>query len=134
HYPPGQGVHLRAPGPLTVTSIRRTRYLTSAFRTGAEDYALDLNVCGDVRVSLGHIVSLPGSLAGLIQPGGCQQYSTANETVQACYTRVSQAVNAGGPLGAVGGSTAMAFDFGVYDRRHHNAFANPGRFQGQMSQ
>jgi hypothetical protein len=34
----------------------------------------------------------------------------------------------------VGGVTAGAFDFGVYDRRHHNAFANPGRYQGQMSE
>jgi hypothetical protein len=133
-YLEGKGVALRAPGPLTITSIRRTRYLASTFRTGAEDFALELNVCGDVRVSLGHIVSLAPELAGLIQPGGCQQYSTANETVEACYTRLERAVAAGAPLGTVGGATAGAFDFGVYDRRHHNAFANPARFPGQMSE
>jgi hypothetical protein len=130
----GRGVPLRAPGPLVLTSIRRTRYLASAFRTGAEDYALDLDVCGDVRVSLGHIVSLPDELGRLIQPGGCQQYSTANETVEACYTKVERPVAAGAPLGTVGGATAMAFDFGVYDRRHHNTFANPGRYTGQMTE
>jgi hypothetical protein len=132
-YVAGQGVPLRSPGPLTITSIRRTRYLSSPFRAGAEDFALDLNVCGAVRVSLGHIVTLPDELARLIQPAGCQSYSTANETVEACYTRVNRPV-AGAPLGTVGGPTALAFDFGVYDRRHQNRFANPARFAGQMSE
>jgi hypothetical protein len=133
-YLAGQGIALRAPGPLTVTSIRRTRYLISSFRAGAEDYALDLKVCGEVRVTLGHIVGLTDELARLIQPGGCQQYSTANETVEACYTRIEHPLAAGAPLGTAGGSTAMAFDFGVYDGRHHNTFANPARYQGQMSE
>jgi len=130
----GQGVPLRAPGALTVTSIRRTRYLASSFRTGAEDYALDLAVCGAVRVTLGHIVSLSAELEALIQPGGCQRYSTANEMVEACYTRVDKQVAAGAPLGTVGGMTAGAFDFGVYDHRHRNTFANPSRFAGQMTE
>jgi hypothetical protein len=132
-YLTGQGIPLRAPGAGTLTSIRRTRYLASPFRTGAQDFALDLSICGAVRVSLGHIVSLPDALEALIQPGGCQQYSTANETVEACYTRVSRPVAAGDPLGIVGGPTAGAFDFGVYDTRHHNAFANPQRYSGQMA-
>jgi hypothetical protein len=42
-------------------------------------------------------------------------------------------VAAGDPLGTVGGPTAGAFDFGVYDSRHHNAFANPQRYTGQMA-
>jgi hypothetical protein len=133
-YVQGQGIPLRAPGPLTLTSIRRTRYLASTFRTGGEDFALDLNVCDDVRVTLGHIVSLPEALAALVQPGGCQQYSTANETVESCHTRVKRAITAGEPLGTVGGATALAFDFGVYDRRHHNTFANPTRYGEQMIQ
>jgi hypothetical protein len=133
-YLDGTGVPLRAPGPLVLATLRRTRYLSSPFRTGAEDYALELNVCSDVRVMLGHIVSLPDELAHLIQPGGCQQYSTANEQVEACYTHVDRKVAAGAPLGTVGGATAMAFDFGVYDHRHHNSFANPGRYQGQMTE
>jgi hypothetical protein len=131
-YLDGQGIPLRAPGAATLVSIRRTRYLASTFRTGAQDFALDLSICGAVRVSFGHIVTLPDALAALIQPGGCQQYSTANETVEACYTRVSRPIAAGDPLGTVGGPTAGAFDFGVYDSRHHNAFANPQRHNGQM--
>jgi hypothetical protein len=133
-YLTGQAIALRAPGPLTLTSIRRTRYLASSFRTGAEDYQLEANVCGAVRLSLGHIASLPAELASLIQPGGCTSYSTANETVEACYTRVAREIAAGTPLGTVGGPTAPAFDFGVYDSRHHNAFANPRRYNSQMSQ
>jgi hypothetical protein len=132
-YLEGQGVALRAPGPLTLVSVRRTRYLASSFRTGGEDYALDLQVCGAVRVSLGHLVTLAPALAALIQPGGCQTYSTANETVEACYTRTSHPVAGGEPLGTVGGETAPAFDFGVYDERHHNVFANPARFESQMA-
>jgi hypothetical protein len=129
----GTGIALRAPGAATLTSIRRTRYLTSTFRAGAEDYVVELAVCSAVRVSFGHLVSLAEPLAALVQPGGCQQYSTANETVQACYTRVNRPVAAGEALGAVGGATAGAFDFGVYDSRHHNRFANPARYGQQMS-
>ena len=131
-YVNGTGVALRAPGPLTLTSLRRTRYLASPFRTGAEDFALELEVCSAVRVTFGHIVHLPDELAGLLQPGNCQQYNTANETVEACYSRAERRLPAGAPLGTVGGMTAGAFDFGLYDRRHHNAFANPARFNGQM--
>jgi hypothetical protein len=131
-YLQGRGIALRAPGPVTVVNIRRTRYLASTFRTGAEDFALDLQVCADVRVVLGHLVTVPDELAALLQPGGCQQYSTANETVEMCNIRTSRAVAAGQPLGTVGGDTAGAFDFGAYDRRHHNAFANSGRYGEQM--
>jgi hypothetical protein len=133
-YLAGQGLTLRAPGPLTLLGVRRTRYLRSAFRTGNEDHALDLAVCGAVRVTLGHVVTLAPALAALIQPGGCQTYSTANETVETCSTPVSRPVLAGEVLGTVGGETALAFDFGLYDRRHRNAFANPARFEGQMTQ
>jgi hypothetical protein len=133
-YLAARGVPLVAPGPLTVTSIRRTRYLASAFRAGSEDHALDLAVCGSVRLSIGHVVSLSSELAALIQPGGCQRYDTANESVEACYTRVDRRVEAGAPLGTVGGDTAGAFDFGVYDRRHRNTFANQGRVGDQMRQ
>jgi hypothetical protein len=133
-YLTGTGVALRAPEAMTVIGVRRTRYLTSPVRTGAEDHALDLKVCAEVRVTLGHIASLTPELVGLIQPGGCQTYSTANETVETCYTQLAHAVAAGAPLGTVGGVTARAFDFGVYDRRHHNRFANPARFAGQMSE
>src|SRR4051794_23071086 len=37
----GQGVVLRAPGDLTIVSVRRTTYLESSFRTGMKDFALD---------------------------------------------------------------------------------------------
>jgi hypothetical protein len=126
------GVTLRAPARLTVLRVRRTHYLASPFRTGAQDFALELSVCSAIQLSIGHITSLSPALAALIEPGGCSTYSTANETVEACLTAVSKNVDAGEVLGTVGGPTAAAFDFGVYDRRHHNQFANPARFASQQ--
>jgi hypothetical protein len=125
-------VPLLAPGNLEVTAIRRTRYLASSIREGAVDFALELRACSAVRVSIGHIVSLSPKLASYIQAQGCQTYSTANETVEACYTNLHQTVSAGELIGTVGGQTAGAFDFGIYDSRHKNVFVNPDRYQGQM--
>lgn len=128
----GQGVTLRMPGDLTIIGIRRTTYVQSPFRTGMNDYALDLALCSAVRVTIGHIVTLTEAIERQIRPGGCDRYSTANETVDACYTRVHLPIPAGTEIGTVGGTTAGAFDFGVYDRRHTNRFANPGRYIDQM--
>jgi hypothetical protein len=124
------GVTLRAPGALQIVRLRRTSYLRSSFRAGVQDHAIEARVCGAVDVTIGHVVTLIPSLEALLQPGGCSTYSTANETVEACYTSVDRRVAAGEELGTVGGPSAGAFDFGVYDRRQHNVFANPARFPG----
>ena len=55
-------------------------------------------------------------------------YSTADETVQQCENSANIAMAAGEAIGTVGGPSAGAFDFGLYQPGHHNVFVNPSRY------
>jgi hypothetical protein len=127
----GTGIPLLAPAAARVTSVSRTRYLVSPFRQGQTDHSVILKLCGSFTLRFSHIVTVSAPIASEITSSGCEQYSTANETVQSCTNEhASVEVAAGETLGTVGGPTAGAFDFGLYDASHDNYFVNPGRYSG----
>lgn len=129
----GIGIPLSAPGALRITTVRTTRYLTSPFRMGQFDYAIYGNTCGGYTFNLGHlttVVSKIGSQTGT----NCTTYSTSEETVEACLNdHADISIAAGEALGTVGGATAGAFDFGLYQTGHSNGFVNSGRFSSMTN-
>ena len=132
-YITGTGVPLSAPGALRVTTVRKTRYLTSPFRAGQSDYAIYATVCRDVTINLGHITTVVSKIES--QTGtNCQTYSTVDETVEACLNdHADISFTAGEAIGTVGGPTAGAFDMGVYDSSHSNGFVNAFRFSSMTN-
>lgn len=130
-YVNGAGIPLLAPAAARVTSVSRTRYLVSPFRQGQADHSLVLKLCGSFTLRFSHIVTVSAPIAAEITTSGCERYSTANEAVESCTNdHASVEVTAGETLGTVGGPTAGAFDFGLYDAGHDNYFVNPGRYSG----
>jgi hypothetical protein len=124
----GTGITLSSPGALRVTSVRTTHYLVSPFRQGQSDYSVTGNTCSGYTLTLGHIQTVVGKVES--QTGSaCETYSTANETVQACRNdNADIPFAAGEAIGTVGGATAGAFDFGLYQNGHQNFFVNPSRY------
>ena len=123
----GTGVSLVSPGNLRLTGISRATYLVSPFRQGLSDHAIDFSVCGSIHGRFGHVVTLIDGLAARLTGGSCTTYNTADEQVESCRFPVDTSVSAGDALGTVGGATAGAFDFGLYDDNHRNAYVNPSR-------
>ena len=127
-YITGTGINLVAPAAARITSIGQTRYLISPFRQGQSDYKVTAKLCGSYQLVLGHLVTVVDRIATQIKTSDCRTYSTANETVETCESRADVDVAVGETLGTVGGATAGAFDFGLYDSRQQNFFVNPGRY------
>ncbi|HSL69796.1 MAG TPA: hypothetical protein VK864_06110 [Longimicrobiales bacterium] len=134
-----EGAQIFSPGNIQITRLRRVRYLVSPRRQGAEDYATEFQVCQDVSGWFGHVTSLASSIP-VPQNGwrDCQQYSTADETVETCSATLDKVtVTAGQPIGRGGHSIAlglMGLDFGLRDRRVNNFYIarsrhNPDTFQ-----
>src|SRR5438552_8903184 len=79
----GTGITLSSPGPIRVTSVKSTQYLSSPFRAGQSDYGVTAAACSGYQLLLGHIQSVVSKIQS--QTGNnCQTYSTANETVKSC--------------------------------------------------
>jgi hypothetical protein len=123
----GTGIPLSSPGAFRITQVKTTHYLASTFRAGQSDFGLEGNLCGGYQLGLAHIQSLVSKIQSHTG-GNCTTYSTANETVQSCYNETDIELSAGEPIGTVGGASAAAFDFGVYQTGHQNAFVNPSRY------
>lgn len=123
----GTGVTLSSPAALRVTEVKSTQYLSSPFRAGLSDYAITASGCGNHRISLGHIQTVVPKIQDHVGTN-CDTYSTADETVKACRNSTDISLTAGETIGTVGGATAPAFDFGVYQTGHSNGFVNPGRY------
>lgn len=123
----GTGVTLSSPAPLRITEVRTTQYLSSPFRAGLSDYAITTAACGGHTVSFGHIQTAVAKIQDQVGTN-CETYSTADETVKACRNSTNISLAAGETIGTVGGATAPAFDFGVYQTGHTNGFVNPGRY------
>ncbi len=121
------GVPLVSPGSLHITELARTSYLVSPWRQGQNDYTVRFAVCGAIHGHFGHVTTLVDSLSAHLTSGSCTTYNTADEQIESCRFAVDIRVSAGEALGTVGGATALAMDFGLYDDSHRNAFVNPSR-------
>jgi hypothetical protein len=126
----GTGITLVAPAAVRITSIRRNRYLLSPFRPGQSDYAVSAKLCGSYHLVLGHIVTVVDRIAAQASSSGCWTYSTSDETVESCENQRADVELACATIGTVGGATAGAFDFGLYDSRQQNFYVNPRRYSG----
>jgi hypothetical protein len=126
-----ENVPVASPGRIQITEVRRVTYVTSPTREGERDYAVFFSACEDVEGWLGHLISLAPGIPDNASGSGCQTYSTADETVEACTLRVDGfTLEAGDALGAGGLSAARGFlglDFGLLDSRVSNFYANPAR-------
>lgn len=130
----GTGVTLVSPSSFRITSVTQTHYLSSPFRNGQSDYAVKGSVCAGHELLLGHLQSLVGKIQ-TAATGNCSTYSTADETVQQCRNdSVDVSMAAGETIGTVGGASAGAFDFGLYQPGHQNFFVNPSRYSSQTLQ
>jgi hypothetical protein len=127
-YITGTGITLSSPGPFHITGVRTTHYLMSTFRGGQSDYSVNGNVCNGYQLALGHLQTIVSKIQS--QTGSdCMTYSTADETVQACRNDSANIeITAGETIGTVGGASAGAFDFGLYQTGHQNTFVNPSRY------
>jgi len=112
---------------MQINYVKTTHYLTSPFRAGESDYSVGANLCNDYSLVLGHIQTVVSKIQSHTG-GDCQTYSTANETVQSCYSDTNIEMAAGEAIGTVGGATAGAMDLGLYQNNHQNVFVNPSRF------
>jgi hypothetical protein len=124
----GTNIPLSSPAPYRITSVRTTRYLASTFRAGQSDYSISGTLCSGYQLGLNHLQTVVAKIQSETG-GGCTTYSTANETIEAC-TKDGASIDfsAGEQLGTVGGASAAAFDFGLYQTGHQNAFVNPSRY------
>lgn len=126
-----EGVPVSSPGNLRITGLRRTRYLASPTRQGEADFAVEFSVCRNVTGWFGHLTSLSGAFPSSISWTGCQTYSTADETVEACTASPSGlTLSAGAAMGTAGMSAALgllALDFGLLDDRVTNTYLSPSR-------
>jgi len=126
------GVPVRAPGAMAVTGLRRTTYVVSPNRQGEQDYAVEFRVCREVTGWFGHLTALASTIpTDQLAWTGCQTYSTADETVEACSANPRDLVlEAGADLGTGGLSAALGLglDFGLLDSRVRHFYAAPHRY------
>ncbi|MEK6700586.1 MAG: hypothetical protein AABZ10_16260, partial [Nitrospirota bacterium] len=121
------GVQLVSPGNLHITGLVRSRFLVSPWRQGESDYTIDYAACATISGRFGHVTTLVDGLAAQLNGGSCSTYNTADEEIEYCTFPVDIPVSAGDALGTVGGPTAGAFDFGLYDDSRQNYYINPSR-------
>jgi len=132
-YLSAEGAAVHAPGPMQITRLRRTTYITSPRRQGKTDFTAEFQVCQQVSGWLAHLTTLAASIPS---PSGgwkdCQRYNTATETVETCSGALDNfTLAAGAPLGTGGLSIAlglMGLDFGLLDSRVDNFFVARWRF------
>ena len=128
----GTGIMLSSPAPLKITEVRTNTYLSSPFRQGQTDYAITAAACAGHTVLFGHITTAVDKIQSQVG-SNCETYSTATETVKACRNNTNISLTAGETIGTVGGATAGAFDFGVYQTSHSNGFINSSRFSRETN-
>ena len=118
-----------APVDLTVTQIRRVKYVTSPSRPGYEDYAIFFQVCDEVKGHFGHVTQVDASLVPPASQLECQTYSTVDETVESCSANTEIRVTQGTQM-ATSGSAAHspAIDMGMSDSSVSDGFINPSRY------
>jgi hypothetical protein len=128
-YLKGVAIPFRAPANLQLWNLRRVTYVASPTRQGETDFAVEFKLCDTIVGIFGHMPTLSSRLMAMIQSPHCDRYSTADETVEACIMQNIAGVTlaAGEVLGTVGGKSAGAFDFDLYDYNHMNRFTNPER-------
>jgi hypothetical protein len=121
-----EGLTLRAPGDIAVTSLRRVRYSGPSVPPGQEDYAIFFQVCSELTGWFGHVVALsPTWSPGTVTYGDCQTYSVIWATVESCEARnLDIKVLAGTDLATTGAVT----DVGMVDQRVTNFYVSPWRF------
>jgi hypothetical protein len=126
-----EGVPLYSPGEIQARRLRRTTYVASPGRQGQTDYSIEFDVCEDVRGWFGHVTSLSDAFPAALDWSNCVTYSTADETVQTCFSSRTIRLTAGQLLGTAGMSAALGylgFDFGLEDRRVNNFYVARWRF------
>lgn len=123
---------LRAPSNIVITEVQRITYLTSLARQGQKDYFLKFSICETLSGIFGHLVSVVPSIDSLSSSGSCQIFSTAEETIQSCSTRIALPVSSGEIIGTGGGDTSSAVAFGLYDSKIQNTFITPSRYSNAL--
>ena len=78
------------------------------------DYAIELKLCRQYKVILGHVLTVISDLENVIasQSGRCEEYSTGGASFRQCWYSLERFYNAGTVIG-----TANGIDLGAYDRR-----------------
>ena len=121
-----EGATVRAPGPMQITTLRRTTYIRSPNREGKSDYTADFSVCKQISGWFGHLTTLSDAIPVTGGWKECDRYSTAFETVETCRAKLKNvSVAAGQLLGTSGLSKAlglMGLDFGLMDSRVNNGY------------
>ena len=124
---PGTTVPVKAPGNITIETVKQMEHLTDGF----VDYSIAFRLSDDVTGEFGHLSSLIQSImdqVGEIPLG--QTYSTGGKEYRYSSKAVSIEILAGTVIGTAGENPDMlALDFGVYDSQASPAFANPTRIE-----
>ena len=120
------GVTLLAPGDMTITSISSSENKERR----STDYSLDFSLCKDVHGYFIHIKTLTPELQGLLTEDNCELYGEGNK-YKNCWAGVQKKLKAGDIIGTVSDSQQGNFDFGTYDLRVTNDFANPDRYRSR---
>lgn len=118
------GVNLYSPGDLKVTEISSNEVLGE----GKKDFGMTLSLCDDVYIYFLHIKELSSELSPLLEGAECFRQS---EKYEHCYKNLNKeeyALSAGEYIGTVGSTDQTNFDFGAFDYRHKNEFANIERY------
>ena len=121
----GEGITLRAPGDMVITSIRRGRYTGPDIPPGREDYAIYFQVCRELTGWFGHVTGLaPRFSPGTINFINCQTYSVPFAEVESCEAdNLNVRVHTGDDI-ATGGPV---IDVGMIDQRVTNFSISPQR-------
>ncbi|MCH7641480.1 hypothetical protein IID22_04760 [Patescibacteria group bacterium] len=120
------GVTLKAPGDITITSISSSENKERR----STDYSLEFSLCKDVHGYFIHIKTLTPELRDLLTEDNCELYGEGNK-YKNCWAGVQKELKAGDIIGTVGNNQQRNFDFGTYDLRVTNDFANPDRYRSR---
>ncbi|TVP53825.1 MAG: hypothetical protein EA351_14450 [Gemmatimonadales bacterium] len=126
-FPRGQtGLQLLSPaltpayavGDVDVIHVESTHWIASPTRQGHTDYAVGFRIpeCPAITGQYGHLADLEPHLQAELSGAQCEIYSTIDETIESCETRLRIPVSAGTVLGQAGG-TITGLDFDLFDDR-----------------
>jgi hypothetical protein len=108
---------LRAPGEITVISVRSTQWTGSPHRPDTTDYSISFEIasCPEIFGVFHHIPLLTPALQEHLSGATCETYSTGSETIESCAAFVKIPTGAGTVLGQA--SAFAGFDFDFFDKR-----------------
>jgi len=115
-------VDLRAPGYIYITSVSSDE---DDLVPGRTEYVIRYAVCKDVYGYFNHVKELSAELTSIIADVECEQWTVNPGNI--CQKNIFEGVSAGTIIGGVGHLQGN-FDFGTYDLRKTNDFANPDRY------